>query len=53
MAVGGAARPLLEPLVLRTTPLPTRARVALLSGLVVAGAGVSLGIRRRRHDAAI
>ena len=50
MTVGGMARPLLEPLALRTTPLPTRARVSLVIGLVGAGAAIGLGLWScRRH----
>ena len=44
MIVGRVARPLLAPLALRTTPLPTRTRVSLLAGLVGTGAGIGLGL---------
>ncbi len=51
MAIGCAARPLLAPLALRTTPVPPRARVALLAGLagVSATAAGALGLLRRRR----
>jgi hypothetical protein len=47
MAVGTTARPLLAPLALRTTPLPTRARASLLVGLVGASAAIALALRQR------
>ena len=43
MTVGRAARPLLAPLVLRTTPLPGLVRAALLAGLV--GTTLAVGSR--------
>ena len=57
MLLGGALRPLLAPLALRTTPIPPRERAALLVGLVVAGAALGLGVRAHsplevsRHEA--
>ena len=45
MSMGGVGRPVLAPLALRTTPVPTRARVALLVGLV--GACAVVGLHRR------
>ena len=45
MTIGRAARPVLAPLALRTTPLPTPVRVALLVGIV--GATVAVGRRVR------
>jgi len=42
MIIGRAARPVLAPLALRTTPLPTRTRIALLVGLLAAGTAVGL-----------
>jgi hypothetical protein len=49
MTVGRIARPVLAPLALRTTPLPTRTRACLLLGLVGAGAGAALALRRCRR----
>jgi thiol-disulfide isomerase/thioredoxin len=50
MAVGKAARPVLAPLALRTTPVPTRTRALLIATLVVAVATVALTLgRHRRH----
>ena len=49
MLVGGALRPLLAPLALRTTPIPAKERAALLAGLVGAGVAVGLGMRRIRR----
>ena len=52
MIVGSALRPLLAPLALRTTPIPPKARAALLGGLIGACAAVGLGTRHiRRHRA--
>lgn len=48
MTLGRVARPVLAPLALRTTPLPTRVRAALLFGIVGAGVAVGLGVRRAR-----
>ncbi len=48
MTIGRAARPVLAPLALRTTPVPSRTRAALLAGLVATGAAVDLGLRHRR-----
>ncbi len=47
MTIGRAARPVLAPLALRTTPLPGRTRAALLAGLVAASTAVGLGLRLR------
>lgn len=47
MALGHAGRPLLAPLALRTTPLPTWARVLLVAGLAGAGSTIAIGLRRR------
>jgi hypothetical protein len=47
MTVGRVARPLLAPLALRTTPLPTRARAALLVGVLGTGTGIGLVLQRR------
>jgi len=47
MTVGRLARPVLAPLALRTTAVPNRARAALLG--TAAGAGVAVGLRRRRR----
>lgn len=47
MLVGRAARPVLAPLALRTTPVPNAVRAALLAGLVVAGVAVG-GYARSR-----
>ncbi len=52
MAIGRAARPVLAPLALRTTPLPRRTRAALLAGLVITSTAVGLGLRHRRRDRA-
>lgn len=49
MAVGRVARPLLAPLALRTTPVPKRARTALLAGLAGVGTAVGLGLRHQRR----
>jgi hypothetical protein len=50
MFIGGILRPLLEPLAIRTTPVPPKARAALLAGLAGACVAVCLGARRlRRH----
>jgi hypothetical protein len=46
MTVGHAARPALAPLVLRTTPIPAPARVALTLGLA---AVIVVGVRTIRH----
>lgn len=46
MVLGWFGRPLLTPLALRTTPLPTGARAALVIGLIGAGAAAALGLRR-------
>jgi hypothetical protein len=51
MAVGRLARPLLAPLALRTTPVPNRARAALLASIIGASAAVAVGVRRRRQPA--
>jgi len=51
MAVGRGARPALAPLALRTTPLPTRARVAVLGGLIGVAAAAGIGLRHRRRHA--
>lgn len=48
MAVGHLGRPLLGPLVLRTTPLPAPARVALRAGLAGSIAALVWLMRRRR-----
>jgi hypothetical protein len=50
MAVGRVARPLVAPLALRTTPVPTRTRACLLIGLVGAGVGIALALCRRRQE---
>ena len=47
MLVGRAARPVLAPLALRTTPVPNAGRAALLAGLVVAGTAVGVLARGR------
>ncbi len=47
MLVGRAARPVLAPLALRTTPVPNAVRAALLGGLVLAGLAVG-GYARSR-----
>ena len=49
MILGRAARPVLAPLALRTTPLPFRARAVLVLGLGGAGAAVALALQRHRH----
>jgi hypothetical protein len=49
MLVGGVFRPLLAPLALRTTPVPTGERAALLAGLVGACAALGLGVRQIRR----
>jgi hypothetical protein len=52
MFVGRVARPVLGPLVLRTTPIPVRTRVMLLAGLIgaaVAIVGARRGVPRRRR----
>jgi hypothetical protein len=51
MTVGRLARPLLAPLALRTTPLPTKARASLLVGLVGASAAIALALRGRAPHA--
>jgi peroxiredoxin len=51
MIVGTVLRPLLAPLALRTTPIPPKARAALLTGLIGACAAVGLGTRRIRARA--
>jgi hypothetical protein len=50
MTIGRAARPVLAPLALRTTPLPSRTRAALLAAFVATGTAVGLGLRHRRRD---
>jgi hypothetical protein len=50
MAVGHLGRPLLGPLVLRTTPLPSPARAALRLGLAGGVAGLIWAVRRRRES---
>lgn len=45
MTVGRVARPVLAPVVLRTTPLPPQARAALLVGVLGAGTAIGLGLR--------
>ena len=52
MTGGRVARPLLAPLVLRTTPLPARARALLLAGFAGAGAAIGLGLWSWRRGAA-
>jgi AhpC/TSA family len=52
MTVGRVARPLLAPVVLRTTPLPPQARAALLVGVLGAGTAIGLGLQHRRHRGA-
>ena len=47
MLMGRVARPALAPLALRTTPVPSSVRAALLAGLVVAGTAVG-GYARSR-----
>lgn len=49
MAIGRGARPVLSPFALRTTPLPTIARIALVGGLVGASAAAVMGLRQRRR----
>ena len=50
MTIGRAARPVLAPLALRTTPLPNRTRAALLAGFLGVGMAVCCGLRHRlRH----
>ena len=46
MTVGRVARPALSPLALRTTPIPTKARIALVAGVVGATTASALGWRR-------
>jgi hypothetical protein len=48
MTLGGFLRPLLGPLVLRTTPLPERTRALLLAGLAGGLLALSWEARRRR-----
>jgi hypothetical protein len=48
MAVGHLCRPLLGPLVLRTTPLPARARAGLRVGLAAAVVALSWKVLKRR-----
>jgi hypothetical protein len=50
MLAGGALRPLLAPLALRTTPIPPKGRVALVAGLVAACAAIGLGVGRGRRQ---
>jgi thiol-disulfide isomerase/thioredoxin len=45
MTLGRIGRPLLAPLALRTTPLPTRTRAALVAGLVAAGVALTVVLR--------
>jgi hypothetical protein len=47
MGIGKVARPVLAPLALRTTPIPRSARVAVLIGLVAAGAAAGWRVRHR------
>jgi hypothetical protein len=49
MSMGWLARPLLAPIVLRTTPLPAATRAALLAGLGAGCIGLCWGIRRARR----
>lgn len=49
MILGRAGRPLLAPLALRTTPLPTKTRGLLALGVI--GAGAALGLALRGHRA--
>jgi len=48
MLVGRAARPVLAPLALRTTPVPNAVRAALVTGVV--GAGTAVGVLARRRS---
>jgi hypothetical protein len=51
MSAGWFARPLLAPLVLRTTPLPARTRAGLLTALAAGGAAVCWAAWNRRRRA--
>jgi len=46
--LGNKAKPLLGPIALRATPLPTGAKLALGGGLVAAAAALIVGLRLRR-----
>jgi AhpC/TSA family len=48
MTIGRLARPALAPLAVRTTPVPTFARAALLVGLLASVVGVGRSVRRAR-----
>lgn len=48
MSIGRIGRPILAPLALRTTPIPTRTRIALLAGVITAGTAAALLQRRLR-----
>lgn len=50
MLTGRLGRPVLEPLAVRTTPLPIQTRVALVVGAATAGTVVGLGRRHHRHS---
>jgi hypothetical protein len=52
MLLGRIGRPLLEPLAVRTTPLPVGARLGLLAGMAGIATAIALGLRRRRRPAA-
>ena len=48
MSIGRIGRPVLAPLALRTTPIPTRTRIALFAGVITAGTAAALLLRRTR-----
>lgn len=48
MTIGRLGRPLLAPLALRTTPIPTRTRAALLAGVATTSLALGIGLRRSR-----
>lgn len=50
MITGRLGRPVLQPLAVRTTPVPTRTRAALLLGLIGVTTAVCLRLRHRRPD---
>ena len=53
MSIGRIGRPVLAPLALRTTPIPTRTRIALFAGVITAGAAAALLLRRSRSTRAM
>src|SRR5512144_1226455 len=53
IVTGRLGRPVLEPLAVRTTPVPPPVRAAIVLGLLGLGMAVALGLRRRSRCAAV